>query len=242
MTAYTKEDVEKAKNSICPVPWMHMALEPDGKIIPCCLTSQHASANLGNINKDKFEDIWNSDRMKKLRNDMLNGKIPNYCKTCTDREPITGDSSRIFHLNEFPHVIDRIPEIVERLIELGVVKADKKLGYNYTNFFLNYLDAPEKYNVRILPTWFKKETIIKLNNFIENYDKKYNTSIRYRFEHVLHELTKPFDLEIARKFVKDTKVIDEIRGEDMYHTIPEMSYVKEEVEKHDKNKIDFKEI
>jgi len=437
MTAYTKEDVEKAKNSICPVPWMHMALEPDGKIIPCCLTSQHASANLGNINKDKFEDIWNSDRMKKLRTDMLNGKIPNYCKTCTDREPITGDSSRIFHLKEFPHVIDRIPEItledgtvtemklkywdfrfsnlcnfkcrscgpvyssswlpdakklgwpvedwqkvvttdsingldnykflenqigdvekiyfaggepllmpehwyilemlekakrfdvkiryntntskltyngknvldywkqwepgkieiwasldeideraelirsgtdwpkieanlkemtkldnivirpgittgawnvfripeiVERLIELGVVKADKKLGYNYTNFFLNYLDAPEKYNVRILPTWFKKETIIKLNNFIENYDKKYETSIRYRFEHVLHELTKPFDLEIARKFVKDTKVIDGIRGEDMYETIPEMRYVREEVEKHDKDKIDFKEI
>ena len=107
MTAYTKEDVKKANCSICPVPWMHMALEPDGKIIPCCLTSQHETANLGNIKTDKFEDIWNGDRMKKLRVDMLNGETPNYCKTCTDREPITGDSSRIFHLREFPHVIDR---------------------------------------------------------------------------------------------------------------------------------------
>ena len=107
---------------------------------------------------------------------------------------------------------------------------------------MNYLDAPEKYNIRILPDWFKKETIKKLNNFIENYDKKYNTSIGYRFEHVLHELTKPFDLEFARKFVKDTEVIDRIRGEDMYATIPEMLYVKEEVEKHDKNKISVKEI
>lgn len=436
-TAYTKDDIEKAKDSICPVPWMHMALEPDGKIIPCCLTSQHESANLGNIKKDKFEDIWNSDRMKKLRTDMLNGKIPNYCKTCTDREPITGDSSRIFHLREFGHVIDRIPEttledgtvtemklkywdfrfsnlcnfkcrscgpvyssswlpdakklnwpvedwqkvvttdsidgldnykflesqidevekiyfaggepllmpehwyilemltkaerfdvricyntntskltykgksvldywrkwqtgkievwssldeidergelirsgtdwpkveenlkemvkldnivirpgittgawnvyripeIVERLLELGVVKTDPMLGLKHNNFFLNYLDAPEKYNVRILPDWFKKKTIEKLENFIAEYDAKYDTSIRYRLEHVLHELTKPFDLEFARKFVHDTAVIDKIRGEDMYATIPEMLYVKEEVEKHDKDRIAVKEI
>ena len=126
----------------------------------------------------------------------------------------------------------RIPEIVERLIELGVVKKDKKLDYNHTNFFLNYLDQPEKYNVRILPDWFKKETIIKLNKFIETHDNKYNTSIRYRLEHILHELTKPFDLEWARKFVKDTEVMDKLRNEDMYTTVPEMLYVKEEVEKH----------
>tara|TARA_B110000093_G_scaffold100899_1_gene108442 strand:+ start:1 stop:1128 length:1128 start_codon:yes stop_codon:yes gene_type:complete len=375
--------------------------------------------------------------MKKLRVDMLNGETPNYCKTCTDREPITGDSSRIFHLREFPHVIDRIPEttladgtvtemklkywdfrfsnlcnfkcrscgpvyssswlpdakklnwpvedwqkvvttdeidgldnykflesqvgevekiyfaggepllmpehwyilemlekakrfdvkicyntntskltykgknvldywkqwepgkievwasldeidgrgelirsgthwptveenlkemtaldniiirpgittgawnvfripeIVERLIELGVVKKDEKLDYNHTNFFLNYLDQPEKYNVRILPDWFKKETIIKLNKFIETHDNKYNTSIRYRLEHILHELTKPFDLEWARKFVKDTEVMDKLRNEDMYTTVPEMLYVKEEVEKHDTNTINLKQL
>ena len=136
----------------------------------------------------------------------------------------------------------RIPEIVERLLELGVVKTDFMLGVKHNNFFLNYLDAPEKYNVRILPDWFKKKTIEKLENFIAEYDAKYDTSIRYRLEHVLHELTKPFDLEFARKFVHDTAVIDKIRGEDMYATIPEMLYVKEEVEKHDRDKIDVKEI
>lgn len=435
--AYTKDDIEKNKDSICPVPWMHMALEPDGKIIPCCLTSQHESANLGNINTDKFEDIWNSDRMKKLRTDMLSGTIPNYCRTCTDREAVTGDSSRVFHNREFPHVLDRIPEttlkdgtvtemklkywdfrfsnlcnlkcrscgpvyssswlpdakalnwpvedwqkvvttdgidgldnykflenqvdevekiyfaggepllmpehwyildmlvkaerfdvrlcyntnttkltykgknvldiwnkwlpgkieiwpsldeiddraelirsgtnwskveenlkdmvkldnivirpgittgawnvyrlpeIIERLIELGIVKNNPMLGINYNNFFLNYLDGPEKYNVRILPEWFKKKTIEKLEKFIAEHDAKYDTSVRYRFEHILHELTKPFDLYFAKKFIHDTDVMDRIRGEDMYKTVPEMIYVKEEVEKHDKDKIDVKEL
>jgi len=432
---FKREDINM--DTICPVPWMHMALEPDGKIIPCCLTSQHESANFGNINETPFEDIWNSQRMRHMRLDMLNGKIPSYCKTCTDREPITGDSSRVFHNREFPHVIDRIPEttladgtvtemklkywdfrfsnlcnfkcrscgptyssswlpdakklnwpvedwqkvvttdaidgldnykflekqidevekiyfaggepllmpehwyildmlveakrfdvrisyntntskliyqgknvldywsqwepgkievwssldeidergelirsgtdwpkveqnlkdmvkldnivirpgittgawnvfripeIVDRLLELGVIKTDKRLGLQHNNFFLNYLDMPEKYNVRILPDWFKQETIKKLNNFITSYDKKYNTSIRYRFDHVLHELTKPFDLTYARKFVKDTEVIDKIRNEDMYATVPEMNYVREAVEEADKNTIIIKEI
>ena len=79
---FKREDINM--DTICPVPWMHMALEPDGKIIPCCLTSQHASANFGNINETPFEDIWNTDRMRHMRLDMLNGKIPSYCKTCTD--------------------------------------------------------------------------------------------------------------------------------------------------------------
>lgn len=432
---FKREDINM--DTICPVPWMHMALEPDGKIIPCCLTSQHESANFGNINETPFEDIWNTQRMRHMRLDMLNGKIPSYCKTCTDREPVTGDSSRIFHNREFPHVIDRIPEttladgtvtemklkywdfrfsnlcnfkcrscgpvyssswlpdakklnwpvedwqkvvttdaidglnnykflekqidevekiyfaggepllmpehwyilemlieakrfdtricyntntsklvyqgknvldywsqwepgkievwssldeideraelirsgtdwskveqnlkdmvkldnivirpgittgawnvfrvpeIVDRLLEIGVVKTDKRLGLKHNNFFLNYLDGPEKYNVRILPTWFKEQTIKKLNKFIDMYDRKYNTSIRYRFEHILHELTKPFDLTFARKFVKDTEVIDKIRNEDMYSVVPEMVYVREAVEEADKNTINIKEI
>jgi radical SAM protein with 4Fe4S-binding SPASM domain len=432
---FTPQDINK--KSICPIPWMHMALEPDGKVIPCCLTSQHESANLGNINETKFEDIWNSPRMKQTRLDMINGKIPEFCKTCTDREPITGDSSRTFHIAEFPHVIDsipeitksdgsvtemklkywdfrfsnlcnfkcrscgpvyssswlpdakklnwpvedwqkvvttdaidgidkykflegqihevekiyfaggepllmpehwyilkllkdakrfdtkisyntntskltyngenvldywslwqpakievwasldeideraeliragtdwpkiernlrdmvkldniiirpgittgawnvfRIPEIVNRFLDLGIIKTDSKLGIKHNNFFLNYLDMPEKYNVRILPNWFKQETIKKLNNFIEIYDKKHNTSIRYRFDHILHELKKPFDLHYARKFVQDTAILDNIRNEDMYSVVPEMNYVREEVEKHDKFIINIKEI
>ena len=437
MNHFTPKDIEENKHSLCPVPWMHMALEPDGKIIPCCLTSQHESANLGNINESKFEDIWNSPRMKELRLDMLNGKIPDYCKTCTDREPITGDSSRIFHLKEFPHVIDnipnvtkedgtvtemklkywdfrfsnlcnfkcrscgpvyssswlpdakklnwpvedwqkvvtteqidgldkykflegqigevekiyfaggepllmpehwyildllvkakrfdvrisyntntskltyqgknvldywsqweptkievwssideieeraelirsgtdwkkvennlkdmtqldniiirpgittgawnvfRLPEIVGRLLDLGVIKTDARLGLKHNNFFLNYLDMPEKYNVRILPDWFKQVTKKKLLTFIEIYNKSHNTDIGYRFDHILHELSKPFDLYYARKFVKDTAILDELRGENTYEVIPEMNYVREAVEAHDKPLIKITEI
>ena len=36
--------------------------------------------------------------------------------------------------------------------------------------------------------------------------------------------------------------MDKLRNEDMYTTVPEMLYVKEEVEKHDTNAINLKQL
>ena len=27
--------------TVCAVPWMHLAFEPSGQVVPCCLTSTH---------------------------------------------------------------------------------------------------------------------------------------------------------------------------------------------------------
>ena len=100
-----------SEKTVCPVPWMHLAFEPSGKVIPCCLTSPHASANLGNLNKQSIESIWNSDRLKEIRLQMLNGERPNICRKCYDREDVTGESARTYHRWEFSEVLDRIPAI-----------------------------------------------------------------------------------------------------------------------------------
>lgn len=100
-----------SEKTVCPVPWMHLAFEPSGKVIPCCLTSPHASANLGNLNKQSIESIWNSDRLKEIRLQMLNGEKPNICRKCYDREDVTGESARTYHRWEFSEVLDKIPAI-----------------------------------------------------------------------------------------------------------------------------------
>jgi hypothetical protein len=42
-------------------------------------------------------------------------------------------------------------------------------------------------------------------------------------------LEKPWDKEAAKKFVKITQQLDDIRGEDTYAIIPEMKIIKDAV-------------
>ena len=59
------------KQTICAVPWMHLNFEPNGKVIPCCLTSVH-NYFAGDLKTQSIEEIWNSDNMKMLRERLLN--------------------------------------------------------------------------------------------------------------------------------------------------------------------------
>lgn len=96
--------------TLCAVPWMHLNFEPNGKVVPCCLTSQHLYF-AGDLNTQTIEQIWNSDNMKYLRVQMMNGEEPKICNKCFDREKVTGESGRIYHNKDFPEVINIIPEI-----------------------------------------------------------------------------------------------------------------------------------
>ena len=406
--------VDKSK-TICAVPWMHLAFEPSGKVVPCCLTSHH-NYFAGDLNTQSIEQIWNSDNMKSLRKQMINGEEPKICSTCFDREKITNESSRVYHNKDFPEVINEIPIItledgtctktelkywdfrfsnlcnfkcrscgpryssawvpdakkmgqseqekvwnidsvndgtnfdflkeqvnhVERiyfaggepllmpehwqildmlvenkkfnvrlsyntnastleygkknaldywskwnygkvevwpsideigprseLIRSGTVwsKVDENLkkiialenmivrpgmtigawnvfrlpdiiGYfeeiglvneklKYSNFFVNLLQMPDHYHVQILPDRFKEKIIKDLNNFVENYNKKYNTDISFRFIHILHELSKPHNPDAAKKFLYITYKLDEIRKESTFDTIPELEIIRQ---------------
>jgi hypothetical protein len=121
----------------------------------------------------------------------------------------------------------RLPEIITHLVDIGVVKRDpKRRSLNYNNFFINLLESPKYYHVCILPDDFKHEIILKLENFVEEFNEKYNTNISKLFEHILFELTKPFDVAAAKHFVRQTRKLDELRGENTYEVIPELRSVK----------------
>jgi organic radical activating enzyme len=89
---------------------MHLNFEPNGKVVPCCLTSQY-NYFAGDLNTQTIEQIWNSDNMKQLRLQMMNGEEPKICNKCFDREKVTGESGRIYHNKDFPEVLELIPEI-----------------------------------------------------------------------------------------------------------------------------------
>jgi radical SAM protein with 4Fe4S-binding SPASM domain len=102
----------KSTKTLCAVPWMHLAFEPSGKVVPCCLTSAH-DYWAGDLNTQPIEEIWNSNNMKKLRVEMMNGEEPAICNKCFDKEKVTYGSGRQHHNREFGSVLEKIPVITE---------------------------------------------------------------------------------------------------------------------------------
>lgn len=100
------------KDTLCVVPWAHLNFEPNGKVVPCCLTSHH-NYFAGDLNNESIEEIWNSNNMKKLRKEFIAGVEPKICATCFDREKVTGESGRYYQNKEFKNVIKIIPEITQ---------------------------------------------------------------------------------------------------------------------------------
>jgi len=411
----------KNTDTICALPWTHLAFEPNGKVIPCCLTSTH-NHYVGDLKTETVIEIWNSDKMKQLRKDMINGIEPKICNKCFNREKITGESGRTYHNRDFIDVIkkipeitledgtctemklkywdfrfsnlcnfkcrscgpdysstwvpdakklgytdqekvwniesvgdqtnfdflkeqinsvkriyfaggepllmpehwqilnmlvenkrfdvklsyntncsvltygkkniidywkqwnfgklevwpsideigpraelirsgtvwskveenlkelskhnniilrpgmtigawnvNRLPEIIEHLVSVGVIRHNKYYLLNYNNFFINLLEQPAMYHVSILPDDYRKETIEKLTRFITAYNEKYNTNLDNIFKHILHELTKPWDINSAKRFLNTTKQLDELRNEDTFAVIPEMKCIRKAI-------------
>ena len=409
------------KNTICAIPWMHLNFEPNGKVVPCCLTSHH-NYFAGDLNTQPIEEIWNSDNMKKLRKQLINGERPKICDTCWKKEDITGVSGRFYHNRDFPDVIKkipditledgtctemdlkywdfrfsnlcnfkcrscgpryssawvpdakklrytdqekvwnieavedktnidfledqidnvqriyfaggepllmpehwqildklvekkrfdvklsyntnastlvydkknvidywkqwelgklevwpsideigeraelirsgtvwskvesnlvelakhdniilrpgmtigawnvrRLPQIITHLTDLGVIRRHPIIHryVNYNNFFFNLLDFPKHYHVSILPDDYRHNTILELNNFITDYNKKYNTDISSIFTQIMHELKQPFNIEEAKKFLRVSLNIDNLRKENIFEIIPELQIIKD---------------
>jgi len=114
--------------TFCTVPWVHLAFEPDGKVIPCCMTSE-TGYTAGDVNTMTLEEIWNSDNMKLLRKQMLEGVQPKPCRKCFDKEIVTPDHSNRVYANQIFE--SKIPEVKEITAEDGTCS---KIDLKYWDF------------------------------------------------------------------------------------------------------------
>jgi len=205
-----------------------------------CSTLEYGKKNIvdywGKWNFGKLE-VWPSideigERAELVRSGTVWPKVEENLKTLSGLNSIIlRPGITVGALNVF-----RLPEIITHLVDIGVVKKDPRTKMiNYNNFFINLLESPIYYHVSILPDDFKEEIIVKLNNFIEEHNTKYNTDISKLLAHILHELTKPFNEDAAHRFIKMTRALDEVRNEDTFTVIPEMQFVKNAVNQGNKS-------
>lgn len=108
---------KRYKNKIvtCPSPWDYFYVENQGNVNKCILADSH----IGNLNKDTFDDIWNSSKYQKLRKDLFFNEPDNVCKKC-----INYDNNNVNKLSA--HLTFR-PNTYKKLLNY-IIKNRQKYG------------------------------------------------------------------------------------------------------------------
>jgi radical SAM protein with 4Fe4S-binding SPASM domain len=70
--------------TFCMYPWIHLHAYPTGDAYPCC----HAEMpeKVGNCQQQSMKEIWSGDKMKQLRESMLEEKAHPACTRCYEQE------------------------------------------------------------------------------------------------------------------------------------------------------------
>jgi radical SAM protein with 4Fe4S-binding SPASM domain len=104
VTADDKDQLLKSNPGFCLAPWMHLHILAEGVVTPCCETRQA----LGNINRQSFADIWNGEKMKEIRAQMLRGERVAGCRKCFDKEDAGVTSLRNYFNKRRGHQFDTV--------------------------------------------------------------------------------------------------------------------------------------
>jgi len=79
-----KEKILKSK-FFCMSPWTHMHFMPNKDVNTCCLSP--IDQTIGSLTDNSIRDIWNGDKIKTLRLNMLNDKpSTDFCNRCYEKE------------------------------------------------------------------------------------------------------------------------------------------------------------
>jgi pyruvate-formate lyase-activating enzyme len=107
----------ESSKTFCILPWMHLAVMPEGTTRVCCVASQPVEVNgaPASVQTHGLDAIWNSAHMRRVRQRLLEGKHVADCSTCYLAEKNGGFSQRVNsnmrwaeQLGE--HYLDRVHE------------------------------------------------------------------------------------------------------------------------------------
>ena len=98
----------KMSKTYCPLAWNHSFINQDGSFQVCC-TSEEFDNHIRNEHGQKImisddvspSDVMNSDFMKDIRVQMMNGDWPELCKRCEITEHHGGASRRIIEIQNY---------------------------------------------------------------------------------------------------------------------------------------------
>ena len=147
--------------TFCILPWMHLHAYPDGRAYPCCFAFDKYP--VGDFNKQSMKEVFNGEKMRELRRNMLENKKSKTCAKCYDQEDSGFFSLRLSSNKHHGHNID-------------LVDATKDDGT--ADFVMKYWDIRFSnicnFACRSCGTWFSSnwyEDHIKINGAPPNHAK-----------------------------------------------------------------------
>ena len=111
------------RNNICILPWVSVAIMPDGNVYPCCM-SMHGTA-MGNVNESSLEEIWNSDVSRGIRKDFLADKRLDMCSECWKVEDKGNfHSTRLWANKNFKHHFNLLENTNDGRADMNLIYTD----------------------------------------------------------------------------------------------------------------------
>ena len=66
----------------CDEPFLYPYITAKGFLTPCCWRPYDKVFNFGNLLETPFDQLWNSEKIKKFRRDLASGNVPGLCRGC----------------------------------------------------------------------------------------------------------------------------------------------------------------
>jgi radical SAM protein with 4Fe4S-binding SPASM domain len=96
--------------TFCPMPFCHVNVKQEGKVSACWRYPDR----IGDYTNESIVEIWNGDKLKTLRKQLLNGERPEGCRSCWDMEDSGVKSTRQQTTEDYKKIadFDTVKEII----------------------------------------------------------------------------------------------------------------------------------
>ena len=74
--------LEKIPKNPCYLPFYKTLIDWNGNLVLCCNDWYRKAGDLGNINETSLKEVWNSEKLNKIRTDLSVGLRKNACEKC----------------------------------------------------------------------------------------------------------------------------------------------------------------
>lgn len=82
-------DTLQVRELHCAYPFNSLNVWASGNVTPCCTFFARSPAlSVGNINEQSLEEIWNGDKIKEIRRQLLTGDLNPTCKVCLSQRDV----------------------------------------------------------------------------------------------------------------------------------------------------------
>lgn len=98
----------QTNKTFCIMPWVHFHVTQYGTVTPCCQAPWQKEQAFGDINTQTIKEIWQGDKIKSFRKNMLEGKVDKRCEACFTREKNGFTSLRKVTNEKYKHKSDLV--------------------------------------------------------------------------------------------------------------------------------------